>query len=117
MNVIKEEIEKIKLSLEFVKKNSELKLKDISVDDFEAQCNDLFDSIDKIDDIELELFDLKKKRDKLLAETSSVSSRIRKLVAGYYGEDSKEIKELGLKAKSDYKKPSKSKKRVEEDAK
>ncbi|MBN2694734.1 hypothetical protein JXR93_08730 [bacterium] len=103
MKIKTEDIKKIQDSLNFMKSNPDLKINDYTVEDFEDLFSKLIEYTKKLEELEFEMFSVKRKTEKTFKEVKSISFRVRKLVVGYYGEDSKEVKELGLKAKSEYK--------------
>lgn len=85
--------------------NTDFKLKDVTFQNFKDKADKLNETLDLIEEKELELTPLRNDRDRLAIELKDINVRVRAGMKGYFGADSSEYEQSGGTRSSERKKP------------
>jgi len=94
-------------ALEFLEKNPKLELSDVKAEDFAKLVLDINESNKELYQMNLKMFKIESKLDEMCLKANEIALRIKKMVSGFYGPNSQEVKDFGLVVSSGRKKPAK----------
>ena len=91
--------------LYYCRNNADHKLPEVNIDDLEKFINTV-DEKNKFIKVESQkIKEAQKERDENFSKANDLTYRIKRLIQGIFGPDSKEVKEIGLIPKSEKKNP------------
>ncbi len=94
-------------ALEFLEKNPKLELSDVKAEDFAKLVSDINKSNKELYQLNLKMFKIESNLDEMCLKANEIALRIKKMVVGFYGPNSQEVKDFGLVVSSQRKKPEK----------
>jgi len=100
-------LELFEKALEFLEKNPKLELSDVKAEDFAKLVSDIIESNKELYQLSLKMFKTESKLDEMCSKANEIALRIKKMVVGFYGPNSQEVKDFGLVVSSQRKKPEK----------
>ena len=100
-------LELFEKALEFLEKNPKLELSDVKAEDFAKLVTDIIESNKELHQLSLKMFKVESKLDEMCLKANEIALRIKKMVVGFYGPNSQEVKDFGLVVSSERKKPAK----------